>query len=226
MTGFIGVRAKRKRRNIIIFFVLTIIFFLFFYIIPVFKLTETIPSDTLLPSPDDAISSEILTIEELELKIFDRDQKIIFHNNELKKIKEELKILVNENTQLSDSIIDSKNQLSLTSSTNEDFKNLKIQLEKIQKDNKKELQRLNDIILKITNEKNDLIKSIEIVSSEKELSKKEYKIIANKNMQLISLKDLLEKKIKEQTSLIDELNLSIETLNLSIETIKDSYQRR
>ena len=219
MTGFIGVRAKRKRRNIIIFFILTIIFFLFFYIIPVFKLTETIPSDTLLPSPDDAISSEILTIEELELKIFDRDQKIIFHNNELKKIKEELKMLVNENTQLSDSIIDSKNQLSLTSSTNEDFKNLKIQLEKIQKDNKKELQRLNDIILKITNEKNDLIKSIEIVSSEKELSKKEYKIIANKNMQLISLKDLLEHKIKEQTSLIDELNLSIETL-------KDSYQRR
>ena len=226
MTGFIGVRAKRKRRNIIIFFILTIIFFLFFYIIPVFKLTETIPSDTLLTSPDDAISSEILTIEELELKIFDRDQKIIFHNNELKKIKEELKILVNENTQLSDSIIDSKNQLSLTSSTNEDFKNLKIQLEKIQKDNKKELQRLNDIILKITNEKNDLIKSIEIVSSEKELSKKEYKIIANKNMQLISLKDLLEKKIKEQTSVIYELNLSIETLNLSIETIKDSYQRR
>ncbi len=226
MTGFIGVRAKRKRRNIIIFFILTIIFFLFFYIIPVFKLTETIPSDTLLPSPDDVISSEILTIEELELKIFDRDQKIIFHNNELKKIKEELKMLVNENTQLSDSIIDSKNQLSLTSSNNEDFKNLKIQLEKIQKDNKKELQRLNDIILKITNEKNDLIKSIEIVSSEKKLSKKEYKIIANKNMQLISLKDLLEKKIKEQTSVIYELNLSIETLNLSIETLKDSYHHR
>ena len=226
MTGFIGVRAKRKRRNIIIFFILTIIFFLFFYIIPVFKLTETIPSDTLLPSPDDAISSEILTIEELELKIFDRDQKIIFHSNELKKIKEELKMLVNENTQLSDSIIDSKNQLSLTSSNNEDFKNLNIRLEKIQKDNKKELQRLNDIILKITNEKNDLIKSIEIVSSEKELSKKEYKIIVNKNMQLISLKDLLEKKIKEQTSVIYELNLSIETLNLSIETLKDSYQRR
>ena len=219
MTGFIGIRAKRKRRNIIIFFILIIIFFLFFYIIPVFKLTETIPSDTLLPGPDEAISSEILTIEELELKIFDRDQKIIFHNNELKKIKEELKILVNENKQLSDSILDSKNQLSLTSSNNEDFKNLNIQLEKIQKDNKKKLQRLNDIILNITNEKNDLIKDIEIVSSEKELSKKEYKIMMNKNMQLISLKNSLEKKVKEQTNVIYELNLSIET-------IKDSYQRR
>jgi len=219
MTGFIGVRAKRKRRNIIIFFILIIIFFLFFYIIPVFKLTETIPSDTLLPGPDEAISSEILTIEDLELKIFDRDQKIIFHNNELKKIKEELKILVNENKQLSDSILDSKNQLSLTSSNNEDFKNLNIQLEKIQKDNKKKLQRLNDIILNITNEKNDLIKDIEIVSSEKELSKKEYKIMMKKNMQLISLKNSLEKKVKEQTNVIYELNLSIET-------IKDSYQRR
>ena len=219
MTGFIGIRAKRKRRNIIIFFILIIIFFLFFYIIPVFKLTETIPSDTLLPGPDEAISSEILTIEDLELKIFDRDQKIIFHNNELKKIKEELKILVNENKQLSDSILDSKNQLSLTSSNNEDFKNLNIQLEKIQKDNKKELKNLNDIIQKISNEKNDLIKDIEIVSSEKELSKKEYKIMMKKNMQLISLKNSLEKKVKEQTNVIYELNLSIET-------IKDSYQRR
>ena len=87
MTGFIGVRAKRKRRNIIIFFILIVIFFLFFYILPVFKFTETIPSDTLFPGPDDVVSSEILTIEDLELKIFDRDQKIIFYNNELKKIK-------------------------------------------------------------------------------------------------------------------------------------------
>jgi len=226
MIGFVGVRAKRRRRNIIIFFILTIIFFLFFYIIPVFKLTETIPSDTLLPSPDEAISSEILTIEELELKIFDRDQKIIFHKNELKKIKEELKILVNENKQLSNSVIDSKNQLNLNSSNNKDFKNLNIQLEKIQKDNKKELQRFNDIILKITNEKNDLIKNIEIISSEKELSKKEYKIITNKNMKLISLKKLLEQKIKEQNSVIKEQNSVIYELNLSIETIKDSYQRR
>ena len=43
----------------------------------------------------------------------------------LKKLKEELKILVNENKQLSDSMIDSKNQLSLTSQT---MKNSKISI--------------------------------------------------------------------------------------------------
>ena len=36
----------------------------------------------------------------------------------------------------------------------------------------------------------DLIKNIEIISSEKELLKKEYKIITNKNIQLISLKEI------------------------------------
>ena len=116
--------------------------------------------------------------------------------------------------------------MSLTSSNNEDFKNLNIKFEKIQKDNKKELQRLNDIILRITNEKNNLIKNIEIISSEKELLKKEYKIITNKNIQLISLKKLLEQKIKEQNSVIKEQNSVIYELNLSIETLKDSYQRR
>lgn len=172
---------------------------------PVLKLNVTIPSDTLIPDPDEVISSKITTIYELELKVSDRDQKIIFYNNEIKKFQEEIKTLIIENKQLSDYVLDSKNQLSLNSSNNEDSKRIK-------NDNKKKFQNLNNIIKKNTNERNELIKSIEILISKNELLKKEYKTIFNNSMRLKSIKDVLENKIKEQASAIDKLKLSIQTL--------------
>jgi len=211
MSGFIGVKAKRRKRNIFIFFISIIIFFLFFYILPFFKLTEIRPTDTLLPSSLEIISPEIkLTTEELESKIFDKDQKIIFRNNEIQNIKGKIQILIKENKKLLDLIQDQGNQ---------EVENINIQLEKIKKDHEKELLKLNDKILKITNEKNNLFKSMEKASLDNELSKKEYKIIINKNMQLTSLKDSLKKEIKEQSSKINELNLLIQKL-------KDSYHHR
>ena len=216
MQGFIGLRARRKKRNIIIFFVLIIIFLLFIYIIPFFKLTEAVPSDTLLPGLKEPVSSKFeLTINELEFKIIDKEQKINFRNKEIIKINEELRILVKENKQLSNSILDLKNQLSLDSSGNEEIKNLNSQLKK----NKNQLQELDDIILIITNEKDDLFKNLEKISLENEILNREYKIIANKNIKLTNLKNLLEKKIKEQIFVIDELNI----LN---QTLKDNYHHR
>lgn len=219
MIGFIGVRAKRKKRNIIIFLIFIIISFIFFYTMPVFKLIEKMPIDTLLPSEEESISLDILTIEELQSKLFDRDQKIIFRNSEVKKIREELKILLKENEQLSVLILNLKNQRNLVSSNIDDSKNNNIQLEKIKKDNKKELQKLNDIVLEITNKKNSLFKDIQKINSENELLKKEYKIIIKKNMQLTLTKDSLERKLNEQTSVINELNILIQTL-------RDNYHHR
>ena len=220
MSGFVGVRAKKRKRNIIIFFILILIFFLFFYLLPTSKLNKIMPSNTLLPSDNEITSPEIkLTIEDLENRLFDREQKIIFRNNEINKIKKELKILIKENTQLSNSIQDLKNQSSLTLLSSEEMKNNNKEIEKIRKDNKKEVQKLNDIILKITNENNDLFKNIEKINSKNELAKKEYKVITNQNKELTSSKKLLDKKIKEQIDAMDELKLSIQTL-------KDNYHHR
>jgi len=206
MAGFIGTRAKKRQRKIIIFFALTIVFILFYYILPFFELTETMPSETLLPSPEETISPQIqLTIEDLEFKLLDREQKIVFRNNEIKKLKEELKILVKENKQLSDSVIDLSNQQKAASTVNEKIEDLNKQLEKIKKNN--------------TNEKNNLLKKIEKVVFANKLSKKKYDIIANKNIQLLNLKELLEKKIKDQVDAIDGLTLINQEL-------KDNYHRR
>ena len=233
MIGYIGVRAKRKKRNIIIFLIFIIISFIFFYTMPVFKLIEKMPIDTLLPSEEESTSLDMLTIEELQSKLFDRDQKIIFRNSEVKKIREELKILLKENEQLSVLILNLKNQRNLVSSNIDDSKNNNIQLEKIKKDNKKELQKLNDIVLEITNKKNSLFKDIQKINSENELLKKEYKIIIKKNMQLTLTKDSLERKlneqtsvIKEQTSVTAEQTSVIDELNILIQTLRDNYHHR
>jgi len=219
MSGFIGVRAKKKRRNIIVFFILIFIFLLFYFKFPVFKLTETMPSDTLIPSSDETISSEMQTIEELELKVFDRDQKIIFRINEIKKLKEQFIILVKENKQLLDRVTDLSNQQNSTAPISKEVENINTELEIIKKEYTKELLKLNNIILKITDEKNDLFLSIEKVSLENELSKKEQKIILKKNMQLINLKRSQIQKMIEQ-------DLIIEDLNLLVEKLKDNYHHR
>ena len=206
MAGFIGIRAKKRQRKIIIFFALTIVFILFYYILPFFELTETMPSKTLLPSLEETISPQIhLTIEDLEFKLLDRDRKIVFRNNEIKKLKEELKILVKANNQLSDSVIDLSNQQKAVSTVNEKNEDLNKQLEKIKKNN--------------TNEKNNLLKKFEKVVFANKLSKKKYDIIANKNIQLINLQELLEEKIKDQVDVIDGLTLINQEL-------KDNYHRR
>ena len=219
MSGFIGIRAKKRRRNKIVFFILIFIFLLFYFKFPVFKLNEIMPSNTLLPSSDETISSEIQTIEELELEVFERDQKIIFRTNEIKKLKEQFNILVKENKQLLDTVTDLSNQQNSTAPISKDVESINTELEIIKKEYTKELLKLNNIILKITDEKNDLFLSIEKVSLENELSKKEQKIILKKNMQLINLKRSQIQKIIEQDLIIDDLNLLVEKL-------KDNYHHR
>ena len=88
MVGYIGERARRRKRNLILFCILIIFLALSFYIIPTLKLTENIPSDTLLPSEEEISSPQLnSTIEELELKIFDKEQKIVFRNNQINNLK-------------------------------------------------------------------------------------------------------------------------------------------
>ena len=89
---------------------------LIYYINPILQTSENIPSDTLLPSEEEIKYPELnSTIEELELAIFDKEQKIIFRDKQINKFKEELKILVKENESLSTSLVDLDNQLSLSS---------------------------------------------------------------------------------------------------------------
>ena len=113
MIGYVGGRARRKKRNTIIVFLLLIVLALGIYIIPTFRLNETIPPDVLLPSDKEIINPQVnVSIEELELKVFDKEQKIIFRDKRIEKLKTDLKILVIENEQLSKSILDLNKQIT------------------------------------------------------------------------------------------------------------------
>jgi len=223
MVGYIGERARRKKRNIIIFFIFLIIFLISIYIIPVFRLNETIPSDTLLPSEGEITSPQINTdVEELELKIFDKEQKIIFRNKQIEKLKGEIKILVTENEQLSKSVLDLNNKINSSSNQNEDVVKLNSQIKKIKTDTQKELKKLNTIIKDLTNEKNALIRTKNKDNNENDILKKEYKSEVSKNLKLNELKEDFLNKIRELESLIEEKENLIEEQNLIIKILEDT----
>ena len=230
MQGYVGGRARRKKRNIIITLLLLIVLALGIYIIPKFRLNETLPTDALLPSDEEIISPQVnTTIEELEIKVFDKEQKIDFRNNQIKKLKTELKILVTENEKLSKLILDLNNQITLAANQSGEVENVNAEIKNIKQNAKKELKKLNDIIKNITSEKKILIQTKGKTDSENNLLKKEYKSVVSKNIKLNNLKNNLQnqtnefkKQINEFKNKTIELEYLIEEQNLIIKILKDT----
>jgi len=222
MKGYIGERARRRRRKYIIFFILIIIILLIIYIFPNFKVSENIPSETLLPSEVEIQSSETnVNIEELELEIFDKKQKIIFRDQQIKKLKGEFKILVIENQELSNSINNLNKKID-HSNPNEEKEILNSKIKKIQQDKKKELKKLNDIIINITNEKNNLLQTSNTKDEQNNILKKEYKSVVSKNLKLNQLRKELQNKIKKLQNITEDLQNTIEEQNLLIKVLEDT----
>ena len=223
MSGYVGERARRKKRNTVIFFLLLIVLVLGIYIVPVFRLNEIIPPGAFLPSDEEITTPQVnTTIEELEFKVFDKEQKIIFRNKQIEQLKTELKILVAENEQLSKLILDLNDQINLAANQIGEVKNVNFEIEKIKQDSKNEVKKLNDIIKNIKIEKNELIKTKSKIDSENNLLKKEYKSVVGKNLKLNNLENDLQKKINELKNKTIELEDLIEEQNLIIKILEDT----
>ena len=228
MTGYIGRRAIKRRRNTIIFIVSFLVICLLIYVIPSFQLNETIPSDSLLPTDEEILTPEInSTIEELELEIFDKEQKIIFRNKQLKELNKKINILFTENNELSKSIDKLSDELNLQNKienkAEETNKKVNNQIEILKKSNKKKIKQLSDQVLKIDKEKNLLFEENENIKNENILLKKEYKSLMRKNIKLNSSQDSsenekieiesLKNKILVLDALIEEQQLIIKELS-------------
>ena len=106
MTGYIGQRAKRKKNNFIFFLFLSFLFIIFFYFLPKLKVKSLLPSESLLPNaaeislPNTDSTNIDSSIEQLNLNIFDKKQKINFRNKQIIKLKEKIKKLDLENKKL------------------------------------------------------------------------------------------------------------------------------
>jgi len=224
MIGYIGERARRKKRNTILIFILIVIGVLIFLIFPKIQLNESIPSDTLLPSEEEILTPEFKKdTEELELQIFQKEQKIIFRDQQINKLQKKIEILTDEKNKLSETI---DKQFANTINQNLETENSKEKIKKIQLELQQKIEKLNQEIETTKKDYSVLSKSQKENVNEKNILKKEFKSLFNKNMKLddenIKLADenkklvnrnkkseiliqVLEQQIREQETLIKKL---------------------
>ena len=100
--------------------------------------------DTLLPSEEETISPELkIDLAELELQIFQKEQKIIFRDQQINKMKKKIEILTVENNKLSKSI---EKKLADTINQNVEIENSKEKINKIQLELQQKIKKLNQEI--------------------------------------------------------------------------------
>ena len=213
MAGFVGERARKKRRNTLIFLSILLIVILYFFINPRIQLNENIPTDDFLPKENEIIEPNFdSTIEELELKIFDKEQKIIFRDKQIKVFKEDILNHKIEIKKLSKLVTDLEDQLKLDNTKKDQLKTINNDISKIKLEAKKEIEKLNKTLFNINEEKKLLQNSLIDSNNENDVLLKEYKIISNKNIKLNNQKKELQKKINELENLTEEQNLLIKVL--------------
>lgn len=213
MAGFVGERARKKRRNTLIFLSILLIVILYFFINPRIQLNENIPTDDFLPKENEIIEPNLdSTIEELELKIFDKEQKIIFRDKQIKVFKEDILNHKIEIKKLSKLVTNLEDQLKLDNREKDQIKTINNDISKIKLEAKQEIEKLNKTLFNINEEKKLLQNSLVDSNNENNVLLKEYKIISNKNIKLNNQKKELQKKINEFENLIEEQNLLIKVL--------------
>ena len=213
MAGFVGERARKKRRNTLIFLSILLIVILYFFINPRIQLNENIPTDDFLPKENEIIEPNFdSTIEELELKIFDKEQKIIFRDKQIKVFKEDILNHKIEIKKLSKLVTDLEDQLKLDNTKKDQINTINNDIIKIKLEAKQEIEKLNKTLFNINEEKKLLQNSLVDSNNENDVLLKEYKIISNKNIKLNNQKKELQKQINELENLIEEQNLLIKVL--------------
>ena len=213
MAGFVGERARKKRRNTLIFLSILLIVILYFFINPRIQLNENIPTDDFLPKENEIIEPNFnSTIEELELKIFDKEQKIIFRDKQIEVFKEDILNHKIEIKKLSKLVTNLEDQLKLDNREKDQIKTINNDISKIKLEAKQEIEKLNKTLSNINEEKKLLQNSLVDSNNENDVLLKEYKIISNKNIKLNNQKKELQKQINELENLIEEQNLLIKVL--------------
>ena len=213
MVGFVGERARKKRRNTLIFLSILLIVILYFFINPRIQLNENIPTDDFLPKENEIIEPNFdSTIEELELKIFDKEQKIIFRDKQIKVFKEDILNHKIEIKKLSKLVTNLEDQLKLDNREKDQIKTINNDISKIKLEAKQEIEKLNKTLFNINEEKKLLQNSLVDSNNENDVLLKEYKIISNKNIKLNNQKKELQKQINELKNLTEEQNLLIKVL--------------
>ena len=225
MSGFVGARARKRRRNIVISLSFIVIISLIIFYYPKIEVNndEMIPNDKIVPDPIEDITSLASTIEELELNLFQKDQKIKFRDGQIKNLQTELKDVKSKYNIAMLELSEIKNDLNTLSSDNanliqpDKLKSLQDRFTKlnIENDNNisiiqslnKEIDNLSNNIQLNDNNRDDLI-------NENQKLKKDNKSIFGQNIKLNNSIAELKEKISGQ-------QIEMETYLEEIKKLKD-----
>ncbi len=225
MSGFVGSRARKRRRNIILSLFFVILLIIIFLIFPSLENTnsEIVPNNNIVPDVTEDLTSLASNIEELELSLFQKDQKIKFRDGQIKNLQielEETKLMYNKSILELDEI---KNDLKTLSLNNENLiqpdklKSLNDKFTKLNIENDKNIAKIKNLNKEI-DDFNIVIQSTENKTSdiinENQKLKKDNKTIFAKNIKLNN--DIL--KLKEM--IIDQ-QTQIDTYLEEIKKLKD-----
>ena len=215
MSGFVGSRAKKRQRNI--FFTLVFLIFVIIVILtfPSFENNnnEIIPNDNIMPDPSKDLTSLTSNIEELELSLFQKDQKIKFRDGQIKNLQSELK----NTTSKYDSVILELNKIKENSDTaglslSNNYNLLKENFTKLNIQNDKNIFLIKDLNNKINNLNNNILltdEEIKIIISDNKKLTKDTKSFFAKN---IKLENIIKDFKNNITILNNEINLQLEQI--------------
>ena len=93
MTGFVGSRARKRKRNLFLTFFSLIIILAIYFIFPNFQFNSNnpVPDENLIPDPTEDLTSLASNIEDLELTVFQKDQKIKFRDGQINNLQIQFK---------------------------------------------------------------------------------------------------------------------------------------
>ena len=214
MSGFVGSRAKKKKRNIFIFLCFVLLIGIFYYNYSKLQINDTtlIPNDNIAPDLTEDLTSLASNIEDLELSLFQKDQKIKFRDGQIKNLKINLKETQSQYDSVIFELNEIKKNFSLLSSKSsnlvavEKFKSLQDKFTKLNAENDKNISKIKNLNKQI-DELNTNLKSVDNktddIINENQKLKKDNKSFFAKNIKLDNSIAALKQKISEQQIKID-----------------------
>ena len=214
MSGFVGSRARKRRRTVFLslgFVILITIIFLIFPNIENIN-SEIVPNDNIVPDPSEDLTSIASNIEELELNLFQKDQKIKFRDGQIKNLQSELKEVKLQYDNAILELSEIKNDLNTLSSNKENlvpsdkFKLLQDKFTKLNVENDKNISLIKNLNRQIDDHNTNLQsidnKTDDLLNENIKL-KKDNKSFFAKNIKLDNSVAELKQKIIEQQIIID-----------------------
>ena len=225
MSGFVGSRARKKRRNtfyIFVFILITVSLFLFF---PTLENNnrEIIPNDNIIPDPSQELTSLASDNEELQLNLFQKDQKIKFRDGQIKNLQTKLKETKSQFDSVVLELSEKKNDLNSLSAINQNlvssdrFKSLQKKFNILKNENDENISKIKNLtkqIDELNNNRQFLDNEVSDIIKENQKLKKDNKNFFDTNIKLEDTISELKRKLNEQ-------KIDIESYLEQINKLKD-----